>query len=80
MVSEETSDPLVGLARVFEKLGSEPQAARVMAGQLLKRARQIAVARGVSEPDALASLLEKVIQGRRGEYGPREDGPGKTGA
>jgi len=58
-----------GLTQAFVNLGAAPEAARVMAFQLLKRARQLAVERGVSETQALGELLEKVVAGRRGDYG-----------
>lgn len=60
------------LGKAFENLGAAPEQAGTMAAQLLKRARQLSESEGVSEEAALAKLLEKVIAGRRGEYGAAE--------
>ena len=48
------------------RLGAESQQAEVMAGQLLKRAGQIAVERDISEPEALENLLKQVVEARQG--------------
>jgi len=37
-----------------------------MAGQLLKRARQISVERGITEVEALENLLKQVVEARQG--------------
>ncbi|MEO6569575.1 MAG: hypothetical protein ABIO94_12490, partial [Opitutaceae bacterium] len=45
---------------------ARPQAA-ILAAQLLKRAGQLAIERGISREAALANLVKVVIQGRSGE-------------
>ena len=62
------------LTQVFEKLGASPVQAQSMAAQLLKRAAQHALERGVSREDALTRLIELVIKGRSGEV-PAEFAP-----
>lgn len=64
-----SADPLEMLTKAFENLGAPRDQARTMAAQLLKRARQVSAEEGVSEEAALSKLLEKVVAGRRGEYG-----------
>jgi hypothetical protein len=66
------TDPLKMLTKAFENLGAPPDQAGTMAVQLLKRAGQLSEKEGISEEAALARLLEKVIAGRRGEYGAAE--------
>lgn len=56
------------LERALAHLGASAEQARTMATQLLKRARQVAMERGISESAAMAELLHKVIAGRKGEY------------
>jgi hypothetical protein len=56
------------LAVVFQRLGANAAQARTMATQLLKRARQLAQEKNVTEDAALAELLAKVAAGRRGDY------------
>lgn len=68
MVNPEDEKLLGMLERAFVNLGAESGPARVMGSQLLKRARQLAAERGVPEARAMAELLQKVQQGRRGEY------------
>lgn len=69
------------LAGLCERLGAPRDQALTMAGQLLKRAEQIAAERGVSREAALKGLIEVVIKGRAGEV-PREflPPPGDAGA
>jgi hypothetical protein len=55
------------LTSLCERLGAPPPQARTMAAQLLKRAEQLAVERGVSRESALRGLLEMVVKGRAGE-------------
>lgn len=55
------------LIRLCKRLGASPAQAQVMAAQLLKRAEQHAVERGVTREAALARLLEMVVKGRAGE-------------
>lgn len=54
------------VARIFVNLGAPTAQAEVMAGQLLKRASQIAEERGVSKVEATETLLKQVIQARQG--------------
>ncbi|MGH8017725.1 MAG: hypothetical protein ACREIA_05445 [Opitutaceae bacterium] len=68
MVKSSDEDMLANLARAFVNLGSSESQSRVMATQLLKRARQISADRDIPEAEALSELLEKVVQGRRGSY------------
>ena len=68
MVSGEDERLLAELARVFVNLGSEEAQARIMAGQVLKRARQIAQEKSIPETEAMSSLLQKIVQGRSGDY------------
>ena len=46
---------------LFSKLGASKEQARIMAAQLLKRARQIAHEREITLVEAIESLLKKVI-------------------
>lgn len=62
---------LAALAGGFQQMGADTAQARVMAIQLLKRARQLAQERGVTAEAALAELLAKVTAGRRGDYPPQ---------
>jgi hypothetical protein len=48
------------------RLGAAPDQAGTMAAQLLKRAEQISVERGITREVALAQLLEILVQGRQG--------------
>ena len=66
--SEEDSANLRQLALAFERMGANSAQAQVMAAQLLKRARQIAIERKIDEAEALAELLAKVVAGHRGDY------------
>jgi hypothetical protein len=52
------------LIKAFEQLGAELPQAKVMASQLLKRAVQVAEERGISQEEALAELLQKIIAAR----------------
>jgi len=49
------------------RLGSPSDQAATMAKQLLKRAEQISAARGIRREEAMAQLLQILIQGRQGE-------------
>jgi hypothetical protein len=55
------------LRLLCEKLGAPRRQAETMAAQLLKRADQLAVDRGITREVALAGLLEIVVKGRAGE-------------
>ena len=59
------------LERLCQSLGADPAQAAVMAGQLLKRADQIAHERGISREFALKGLLDIVVKGRAGEVPAR---------
>ena len=62
------------LKQLCERLGAPPVQAATMAAQLLKRADQLAIERGVSREAALKGLLEVVVKGRAGEV-PSQFGP-----
>jgi hypothetical protein len=49
------------------RLGSSPEQAATMARQLLKRADQISAERGVPREEAMAQLLQILVQGSQGE-------------
>lgn len=49
------------------RLGAAPDQAATMAKQLLKRAEQISVERGIRREEAMAQLLQILVQGRQGE-------------
>lgn len=66
MVSDERT--LAQLTDALAHLGAAPEAARVMAAQLLKRAQQVAREKDITEEAAFADLLAKVAAGRRGDY------------
>lgn len=55
------------LSRLCESLGAPPAQAATMATQLLKRAEQLSVERGMARETALRGLLEVVVKGRNGE-------------
>jgi hypothetical protein len=59
------------LTQLCERLGANPQQARTMATQLIKRADQIAIERGIAREVALRELLEVVVKGRAGEVPAR---------
>lgn len=63
------------LAALCARLGAPPAQAAVLAAQLAKRADQLAAERGVPRAQALASLLEVVVQGRAGEVPARFSPP-----
>jgi len=55
------------LTELCQRLGAVPAQAAVMAGQLQKRAQQLAADRGISREEAMKYLLELVVKGRQGE-------------
>ena len=57
-------DQMTGLCR---QLGASPEQAPIMAAQLLKRADQLAVDRGIERTAALSYLVELVMKARNGE-------------
>jgi hypothetical protein len=58
---------LAQLTEACVRLGAPRRQAETMASQLLKRAGQLAIERGISREAALARLLDLVIKGRAGE-------------
>lgn len=58
------------LAQLCERLGAAPGQAATMAAQLLKRADQLALERGIERTAALAYLIDLVIKARSGEAPP----------
>ena len=52
------------------RLGSPPEQAATMAKQLLKRAEQISTERGIRRDEAMAQLLQILVQGSQGEVPP----------
>lgn len=61
-----SADETHKLAAVFENLGAAEGQARTMAGQLLKRAEQMAEERGIPRVDALNYLVQVAIAGHQG--------------
>lgn len=55
------------LTQLCAQLGAPPAQAATMAAQLLKRADQLAIERGITREAALQGLLDVVIKGRAGE-------------
>lgn len=66
-MSELDQAALEGVTQLFVNLGAEKTQAKVMASQLLKRARQIAEERKISEVEATETLLKQVVQARNGD-------------
>lgn len=62
------------LTQLCTRLGAPPAQASIMAAQLLKRAEQQAIERGITREAALARLLDLVVKGRNGEV-PAEFAP-----
>jgi hypothetical protein len=54
------------LTALCERLGAPRAQAATMAAQLLKRAEQQALERGITREAALARLLQLMVQGRSG--------------
>ena len=63
-------DELGRLVGFCLKLGAPAAQAEVMARQLAKRAGQLAAERKLSREEALAYLLQLVVQGQQGEIPP----------
>jgi hypothetical protein len=55
------------LTQLCEQLGAPHAQAELMAAQLLKRADQLAIERGISREMALKGLLDVVVKGRAGQ-------------
>ncbi len=64
------------LTALCVRLGSPPAQAGTMAAQLLKRADQLAVERGIARTEAMTYLIKLVVNGRNGEPPPQI--PGNT--
>ena len=58
------------LAKVFENLGAPAGKARTMAGQLLRRAEQIATEKKISKVESLDRLIRLCVKGFHGEIDP----------
>ncbi len=58
------------LTALCVRLGASPTQASAMALQLLKRAEQLALERGLDRTVALGQLIDLVIRGRKGEGPP----------
>ena len=63
------------VTQLCERLGAPPIQAGTMAAQLLKRAGQLALERGIMREEALKGLLEVVVKGRTGEVPPQFGAP-----
>lgn len=59
------------LTQLCERLGAGREQAATMAAQLLKRADQLAVQRGIAREAALQGLLEVLVKGHAGEVPPQ---------
>lgn len=64
------SGELEQLTALFAGLGANPSQARTMAAQVRKRCDQWVQERGISREEAMASLLQFVIKGHKGETPP----------
>jgi len=58
------------LTQLCMRLGAPAAQASTMAAQLLKRAGQLAVERGITREAALQGLIEVLVKGRAGEVSP----------
>ena len=54
------------LTKLCRGLGAAPEQADVMARQLMKRADQLMVERGLNREEAMAYLRRLVVEGRQG--------------
>jgi hypothetical protein len=64
-------DELMKLTALCERLGAAPgEPARTMARQLMKRADQLALERGITRTAAMEHLLALVVHGRAGNVPP----------
>jgi hypothetical protein len=64
------------LTRFCERLGAPRTQAATMAAQLMKRADQLALERGVTREVAMQGLLDVVVKGRAGDVPPQFAPPG----
>lgn len=62
------------LRALCQKLGADPDQARAMSDQLLKRCAQLAEQRGWRREQAMEHLLNLLIKGRAGETVPGFEG------
>ena len=58
------------LTRLCRRLGADEAQAGVMAGQLLKRADQLAAERKIPRTQAMQHLLTVLVEGRQGNVPP----------
>ena len=63
------------LTQLCVRLGAPAAQAATMAAQLLKRAGQLAVERGITREAALQGLIEVLVKGRAGEVPPPFSSP-----
>lgn len=63
-------DEITQLTQVCRNLGASETQAAAMARQLVKRADQLVLTRGQTREEAMAYLLQLVVQGRAGETPP----------
>lgn len=70
------SDETEKITVICERLGAPPEQAVTMAKQLLKRADQIATERNIPRAQALAQLLQILVEGRQGNLPPGFAPPG----
>ena len=69
------------ICQLLIRLGATSAQAEVMSRQILRRAEQIAVERGIERLQALDSLLRAVVSGRHGIVEPEDkDGAGWRGS
>jgi ABC-type phosphate transport system permease subunit len=66
------------LTQLCLRLGAARAQAETMAAQLVKRADQLVHERGISRTEAMAHLLQLVVQGRSGETPPGFEGQPPT--
>lgn len=68
-----TDAELEMLVRLCAGMGADPEQARTMASQMMKRADQLATDRNIPREEAMRYLLEVVTKGRAGEVAPSYD-------
>lgn len=69
------SDEIEKIAVICERLGAPCEQAATLAKQLLKRADQLSVERGIPRETALAQLLQILVEGRQGNVPPGFQSP-----
>jgi len=62
------------IAKIFKQLGAAEQSAKIMAKQILKRAKQLAVTKQTDKHVELRKLLEIAVLGAQGITKPDEMG------